>query len=55
VVEGRARFVPVTAGAISANGFVEIREGLAAGDTVIVHSAKALSEGTRVKPVESLR
>lgn len=55
VVEGRARFAPVTAGAISANGFVEIREGLAAGDTVIVHSAKALSEGTRVKPVESLR
>ncbi|MCX8087197.1 MAG: efflux RND transporter periplasmic adaptor subunit [Rhodocyclaceae bacterium] len=55
VVEGRARFAPVTAGAISANGFVEIREGLAAGDAVIVHSAKALSDGTRVKPVESLR
>jgi HlyD family secretion protein len=53
--EGRARFVPVTAGAMSADGFVEIRQGLAAGDTVIVHSAKALADGARIQPVEKLK
>ncbi|MFN3883303.1 MAG: efflux RND transporter periplasmic adaptor subunit [Rhodocyclaceae bacterium] len=52
---GKARFKPVIAGVVSADGFVEIRQGLAAGDTVIVHSAKALAEGARVKPVESLQ
>jgi HlyD family secretion protein len=53
--EGRARFVPVTAGAMSADGFVEIRQGLAAGDTVIVHSGKALADGARIQPVEKLK
>lgn len=53
--EGKARFLPIAAGAMSADGFVEIRQGLVAGDTVIVHSAKALADGTRVKPVESLQ
>ena len=53
--DGRARFVPISAGAISSDGLVEVRQGLAAGDAVIVHSGKALAEGTRVKPVESLK
>lgn len=53
--EGKARFLPIIAGAISSDGFVEIRQGLAAGDTVIVHSARALAEGARVKPVASLQ
>lgn len=53
-IEGRARFVPVTAGTVSADGKVEVRQGLAAGDDVIVHSARMLAADARVKPVESL-
>lgn len=53
--DGQARFLPITAGAISADGFVEIRQGLAAGDVVIVHSGKSLADGTRIKPVDALK
>jgi HlyD family secretion protein len=53
--KGNARFLPVTAGTISSDGLVEIRQGLAAGDTVIVHSAKAIADGTRIKPVDALK
>lgn len=53
--EGKAHFVPVAAGSVSADGKVEIRSGLAAGDGVIVHSARHLKSGARVKPVESLQ
>jgi HlyD family secretion protein len=53
--EGKARFVPVTPGTMSAEGLVEIRQGLATGDAVIVHSGKALANGTRIKPVASLQ
>lgn len=51
----RAKFVPVTAGMMSADGQVEIRQGLAAGDAVIVHSGKALTDGARIKPVDALK
>jgi len=53
--EGKTHFVPVTSGALSADGFVEIRQGLAAGDTVIVHSGKALADGTRIKTADTLK
>lgn len=53
--DGQAKFLSITPGVISADGFVEIRQGLAAGDTVIVHSTKALADGTRIKPVEALK
>jgi len=53
--DGQAHFLPITPGAISSDGFVEIRQGLAAGDTVIVHSTKALADGTRIKPVDALK
>ena len=53
--EGRARFVPVTAGTISSDGLIEVRQGIAAGDAVIVHSGKALADGTRIKPVDALK
>jgi HlyD family secretion protein len=53
--EARARFVPVTAGTISSDGLIEVRQGLAAGDAVIVHSGKALADGTRIKPVDALK
>lgn len=51
----RARFVPVMPGATSRDGLVEIRAGLAPGDAVIVHSARALADDIRIKAVEQLR
>lgn len=54
-VGGKARFVPVVAGSVSADGKAEIRSGLAAGDAVIVHSARQLKADVSVKPVESLQ
>lgn len=53
--DGQASFLPITPGVISADGFVEIRQGLGAGDTVIVHSAKALADGARIQSVERLK
>ena len=53
--KSRARFVPVTVGVMSADGWVEIHRGLSGGDTVIVHSDKALADGTRIKPVDALK
>ena len=53
--DGKAQFAPITAGAISSDGWVEVRQGLAAGDTVIVHSTRALAEGDRIKALDALR
>ncbi|MDP1651172.1 MAG: efflux RND transporter periplasmic adaptor subunit [Rhodocyclaceae bacterium] len=53
-VDGRAKFAAVTTGAVSADGRVQILQGLAAGDQVIVYSSKALSPDLRVKVVDSL-
>ena len=53
--DGKARFVPVSAGTITSNGLMEIRHGLTAGDTVIVHSSKAITDGARIKPVDVLK
>lgn len=52
---GKAHFVTVMPGVLSADGLVEIRQGLAAGDAVIVHSVRALDEGARIQPVEKLK
>ncbi len=53
--EGKARFVPISAGVISSDGHVEVRQGLKVGDAVIVHSAKALADGARIQPVDALK
>jgi HlyD family secretion protein len=52
---GRASFVPVVAGAASADGLIDIRQGLAAGDAVIVHSARLLTQDARIRTVASLQ
>lgn len=49
VVDGRATLVPVTAG-IADSSHREIREGLAAGDTVILFPGVNITEGLRVEP-----
>jgi HlyD family secretion protein len=48
------RFVPVRLGAASLDGRVQVLEGLAAGDEVVVHSEKDLSDASRVTVVASL-
>lgn len=53
--DGQAHFLPITAGTMSADGLLEVRQGLATGDAVIVYSAKALADGTRIKPVDALK
>lgn len=52
--EGRARFVAVTPGPTSRDGLTGVGKGLAAGDTVIVHSGRTLTPGMRVTLVDRL-
>jgi len=51
---GRPEFAAVLLGARSLDGQVQALEGLEAGDTVVVYSAKALSPGARVSVVNAL-
>jgi HlyD family secretion protein len=46
--------VPVQLGALGLDGQVQILQGLAAGDEVVVYSQKALSAGTRIQVVDAL-
>ncbi len=51
---GHPDFVPVQFGVRSLDGQVQALQGLEAGDTVVVYSAKALSPGARVSVVDTL-
>jgi HlyD family secretion protein len=51
---GRPEFVPVKLGASGLDGQVQVLQGLAAGDEVVVYSQKALSQGARVQVVDAL-
>jgi HlyD family secretion protein len=46
--DGRARFAPVVAGTVSADGLIEVRRGLAAGQEVIVHAGRLLANDMRI-------
>lgn len=48
VVAGKARHTPVSVG-LQGEGWAEIRQGISAGDTVIVHPDRALVDGDRVR------
>ena len=50
----RLRFAPVKVGAVDLEGWTQIRDGLKAGDRVIVYSQRALNSRSRVKVVERL-
>lgn len=52
--DAQPEFIRVTPGDRSLDGRVQIRDGLQAGDRVIVHSERELSEGARVKVVDRL-
>ncbi|MFB0935144.1 MAG: efflux RND transporter periplasmic adaptor subunit [Propionivibrio sp.] len=54
IENGRAEFSRVTTGITSSDGMTQVRNGLTAGDNVIVHSEKVLSAGVRVKTVDAL-
>lgn len=51
---GELRFLPVRLGSASLDGQVLVREGLQAGDRVIVHSEKEIGVGSRIQIAESL-
>jgi membrane fusion protein, multidrug efflux system len=50
VIEGEvAKERPVTLGLNTKDGWVEVRTGIAAGDTLVVHGGEALADGVKVK------
>ncbi|ACV27442.1 efflux RND transporter periplasmic adaptor subunit [Kangiella koreensis] len=54
IVDGDLEYAPVSIGATDLDGLVEIKSGLSVGDSVVLHSEKALSPNSRIKLVESL-
>ncbi len=52
--DGKPAFVAIKLGNSSLDGLAQVLEGLSAGDEIIVHSERELSEGSRVKVVEQL-
>lgn len=54
LVDDELRFTPVKLGAASLDGQVQVREGLAAGDRIVVYSGKTLSSKSRIYPVDRL-
>ena len=51
---GKPEFVPVRTGVTNLDGQVQVLDGLAEGDKVVVYSQKALSAGQRVQVVDAL-
>lgn len=54
VAEGRAQFTELATGIVSADGKAQVKRGLAAGDEVIVYSARTLAPGSRVTAVDAV-
>lgn len=54
LVDDRLRFTPVTLGAAGLDGQVQVRDGLTAGDRIVVYSGKALSSKSRIHAVDRL-
>lgn len=52
--DGDLRFAAIAPGSTDLDGQVQVREGLKAGDRVVVHTAKALSAQSRIQVVERL-
>ena len=52
--EGGLRFVPLKLGASDLDGRVQVREGLAAGDEIVVYSEAGLRAGRRTEVVAAL-
>ncbi|CAH1749481.1 RND family efflux transporter MFP subunit [Thauera humireducens] len=54
VKDGRLQFAPLKLGATDLDGRVQVREGLTAGDEIVLYSERALSSGSRIEVVSSL-
>ena len=54
VVQGELHFMPIRLGAADLCGQVQVREGLKAGDQVVVYSARALSPHSRIDVVDQI-
>ncbi|HMW57725.1 MULTISPECIES: efflux RND transporter periplasmic adaptor subunit [Betaproteobacteria] len=52
--DGKPRLILVKLGDTGLDGTVQILEGLAAGDEVVIHSERELNEGTRIKVVSQI-
>ncbi len=52
--EGKPSLIPVKLGATSLDGAVQIVDGLATGDEVVIHSERDLNEGARIEVVSQL-
>ena len=52
--DGKPAFAPVRLGTSSLDGRVQVLEGLKAGESIVVYSQKALTEGARVQVVDAL-
>lgn len=54
LVDARAVFTPVTTGAADLDGNVQVTQGLAPGDIIVLYSAKTLSSDRRLHVVERI-
>jgi RND family efflux transporter MFP subunit len=54
IVDGDLHFAPIKLGAFDLDGYVQVREGLAVGDQVVLYSEKALTTRSRTDVVERL-
>lgn len=54
ITEGSPEFTTVELGDTDLNGYVQVRQGLNAGDRVVVYSHRALTPRSRIKVVERL-
>ena len=54
VIHGDLHFTPIVPGTADLDGQVQVREGLKAGDQIVVYSAKALSTRSRIDVVDQI-
>jgi len=54
VIGGDLHFTPIMLGTADLDGQVQVREGLKAGDQIVVYSAKALSTRSRIDVVDQI-
>ncbi len=54
VIQGDLHFTPIMPGIADLDGQVQVREGLKAGDQIVVYSAKALSARSRIDVVDRI-
>jgi RND family efflux transporter MFP subunit len=54
VVDGDLRFTPIKLGTSDLDGYVQVLDGLQAGDKTVIHSEKALTSKSRIRIVEHI-